>query len=269
MNILERFSTANTSYLMNRKIEYLVIHYTAGTTSKAGTAVDIAGWFARPEAKASADFVVDDSVIVQLNGDIKNRYCWAVGGSRYGNKGGSLYGEAKNNNCISIEICSSNTTRKVTSPNDSNWYFTNAVLKKAKELALYLMKTYNIDINHVIRHYDVNGKPCPGIIGWNLDSGSDKDWQAFKQSLADALTPEGEWQKLEGIWYWKHSDGTLARKGWEKIHNHWYLFNAEGQMLTGIQRWNDEIYYLMESGDLEGACCKTTEYGALVPWDID
>jgi flagellum-specific peptidoglycan hydrolase FlgJ len=35
----------------------------------------------------------------------------------------------------------------------------------------------------VIRHYDVNGKPCPGVIGWNADSGSESQWDAFHESI--------------------------------------------------------------------------------------
>lgn len=29
------------------------------------------------------------------------------------------------------------------------------------------MKEYNIPIGRVVRHYDISGKVCPGIIGWN------------------------------------------------------------------------------------------------------
>ena len=32
------------------------------------------------------------------------------------------------------------------------------------------MKRYNIPINNVIRHYDVSGKLCPGIVGWNNET---------------------------------------------------------------------------------------------------
>lgn len=54
------------------------------------------------------------------------------------------------------------------------------------ELVKYLMAEYGIDAAHVIRHYDVNGKPCPGIIGWNEDTGSAAKWAAFKARLGAA-----------------------------------------------------------------------------------
>lgn len=183
IKITKKTSTTNTTSSPGRKIAYIVEHYTAGVTSKAGSAENTAGWFANPAAQASADFIVDDANIVQFNPDPRNRYCWAVGGASYGNKGGSLYGVARNANSISIEICSTNKTGKVTNANDANWYFTDAVLDKAEALTKHLMKEYGIDAAHVIRHYDVNGKPCPGIIGWSADSGDDSKWKAFHKRL--------------------------------------------------------------------------------------
>ena len=184
INIIKRTSTTNTTVYAGRAIKYIVIHYTAGVTSKVGTARNTASWFAQTRAAASADFIVDDYEIVQFNPDLRNRYCWAVGGSHYGTKGGSLYGIARNNNTISIEVCSSNKTGKVTQANDGNWYFTDAVVDRAVELTMHLMKEFGIDADHVIRHYDVNGKPCPGIYGWNTDTGSNAKWLEFKKRIS-------------------------------------------------------------------------------------
>lgn len=52
--------------------------------------------------KASADFIVDDKDVVQVNPDLERYYCWAVGDGK-GKKG------ITNSNSISIEMCS---TRK-------------------------------------------------------------------------------------------------------------------------------------------------------------
>lgn len=187
MNITQKTSTHNTTASKGRKISFIVIHYTAGATSKSGAALNTAQYFATSDREASADFIVDDAYIVQYNPDPKNRYCWAVGGAKYGNKGGRLYGVAKNTNCVSIEICSTNSTGKMQSANSRTYSFTDAALKNALELTKYLMAEYGIDADHVIRHYDVNGKPCPGIIGWNAESGSESKWNAFKAQL----TPQG------------------------------------------------------------------------------
>lgn len=177
------FNTANTTAYKNRPIKYIVIHYTAGFSSVTGAASNIAFWYMNPGTKVSSDFVVDDTTVVQYNGDIKNRYTWHCGGSKYYTRGGSLYGIANNSNTISIEVCSTNTSGIMAYANSSVWKYSDAVVNNTLELTKYLMDKYNIDANHVIRHYDVTGKPCPGIIGWNIDSGSDQKWKDFKKNL--------------------------------------------------------------------------------------
>ena len=179
MNIIECTNTANTTELKNRKIKYIVIHYTAGITSRPGTAKSNARYFAKETTKASADFIIDDENIVQYNPDIKNRYCWHCGGSKYKTKGGSLYKVCTSANSIGIEMCSTNSAKKVTNPNDVNWYFTDSVIDNCVELTKKLMKEYDIKPDHVIRHYDINGKLCPGIIGWNEDTNDISKWQDF------------------------------------------------------------------------------------------
>lgn len=47
------------------------------------------------------------------------------------------------------------------------------------------MKQYKVDIDHIIRHYDVTGKSCPGIVGWNDNTGSSAKWLQFKKSIAE------------------------------------------------------------------------------------
>ena len=184
INITKQTSYSNTSAYSNRPLDYIVIHYTAGTTSRTGVAYNTAVMFSNPSIYASADFIVDDTTAVQFNPDIKNRYCWHCGDSKNYNKGGSYYGACQNYNSIGIEVCSSNKTGQMTAANDNNYYFTEAVINKAVELTKYLMQTYGIDADHVIRHYDVTGKLCPGIIGWNADSKDESKWKAFKARLS-------------------------------------------------------------------------------------
>ena len=180
----------------NRQIKYICIHYTAGASSAGGRAIGEYNVFCKREA--SADFAVDDTSIVQFNPDIQNKYCWSVGDKKNPySTGGKLNGKCFNNNSISIEICSN--LKKGTSAsaaNHSGWYFTEAALDNAKKLTKILMKKYNIPLERVVRHYDVTGKLCPGIIGWNdediYDSVSGKrtakknnssEWIKFKESL--------------------------------------------------------------------------------------
>ncbi|MBQ2348232.1 MAG: hypothetical protein II388_07700 [Clostridia bacterium] len=52
------------------------------------------------------------------------------------------------------------------------------------------MEQYGIPAERVIRHYDVSGKLCPGIIGWNEDSGNVTEWKHFKERISGGTTPK-------------------------------------------------------------------------------
>ncbi len=192
IDIVEYGSTVNTSEKKNRDIKYLVMHYTAGFSSKAGAAKNVAAYFKGGSAGGSADFIVDDETIIQYNTDIENRYCWAVGGSKYASmttiEGGKYYGKCTNTNCISIEICSNKVDTSSQSAYDDDWYFTSAAVKKAAELAKYLMEKYGIGIDNVIMHHHVTGKVCPNP--WALNGNRLKYWEEFKERLEGEETDE-------------------------------------------------------------------------------
>lgn len=98
---------------------------------------------------------------MQVNPDLKNYYCWAVG------DGKGKYG-ITNENSISIEMCS--TLAKGTTANYGNhigWSISDKVLENTIKLSKILMKKYNIPLDRVVRHYDASRKYCPGLVGWN------------------------------------------------------------------------------------------------------
>lgn len=180
----------------NRTIKYLAIHYTAGASSAPGRAKGMkAGW--EKSKRASADFGVDDGTMVQFNPDPRNYKCWSVGDKKNPYSGGGrLYGIATNANTISIEICSN--LKKGYDHNVVNhggWYFTEAALDNAVRLAKILMRKFNIPIERVIRHYDVSGKICPSVLGWNdaaiytkdgkrtAEKSNSSEWEKFKNRL--------------------------------------------------------------------------------------
>lgn len=80
--------------------------------------------------------------------------------------------------------------------------------------------------------------------------------------------PGSRWIKDGKDWYYQDANG-LNTHGWKVINHHWYSFDEKGKMRTGIFHEGDAIYYLMESGDLEGACCKTDNKGSLEPWYVE
>lgn len=183
MEIVKHTSTVHTGYLKNRAIRYIVLHYTAGTSSRKGVARNIASMFANPNNRAaSADFIVDDAEIVQYNGNIEDRYTYAVGGSLYSVKytplSGTFYGKCRNNNSISIEMCSSKTDKKSLSAMDTDWSLSASVVDKAVELTKYLMKKYHVPADRVIMHHHVTGKLCPQP--WCLNTKRLAGWEQFK-----------------------------------------------------------------------------------------
>lgn len=185
INIIQKISSHNTTLSPNRTIEWIVVHYTAGTTSTRGAAQNTASYFNTTPNQASADFIVDDETIVQYNPDPTKYYCWAVGGNRYSNKitslSGQYYGQCRNNNSISIELCSNKTNKSSLSVNDDDWYITENTQKMAQQLIRYLMQLYKIDKSHIIMHHQVTGKLCPQP--WCKNEQSLTQWHTFLNGI--------------------------------------------------------------------------------------
>ena len=177
--------TENTTVLRNRKIEWIVIHYTAGSTSKQGSANALADWFRSGKASASSDYIVDDCEVVLYNPDIANRYSWGVGGSKYNKmstfEGGKYYGKCTNKNCINIEVCSNKKNTGSLAAEDRDWFFTGSELDLTAGLVKMLMQKYGIDSDHVIMHHHVTGKLCPAM--WCHDEAELEGWKQFKERI--------------------------------------------------------------------------------------
>lgn len=180
------------SKLANRTIKYIAIHYTAGGSSNPGRAINMKNSWESTK-RASADFGVDDRDMVQFNPDPKNYYCWSVGDKKASKVN---VPDGRNSNTISIEICSSlKKGTSVEKANHEGWYYTDAALENAVKLTKILMKKFNIPVERVVRHYDISGKLCPGIIGWNdgiiydvngkvtNKRNNSEKWKAFKNRL--------------------------------------------------------------------------------------
>lgn len=81
------------------------------------------------------------------------------------------------------------------------------------------------------------------------------------------------WVKSGSDWFYQDGDGRNSY-GWKTIqesngkHVHWYFFHENGKMAKGVLHEGGRIYYLMENGDLEGACCRTDSSGAHYIWNV-
>lgn len=149
-------------------IKYLVYHYTG---NDGDTDENNGKHFHNHIVKASAHYFVDDDSVTQSVPD--NYIAYSVGGRCQSNHH-PLYKICTNSNSISIEMCDCYKNGVVE--------ITDKTLENAIELGKVLMKKYNISIDRVIRHYDVNGKACPNCNGL-LD---DANWNAFKSRLTGA-----------------------------------------------------------------------------------
>ena len=149
-------------------IKWIVIHYTSndGDTDEAN-----ANYFKTGGRGASAHYFVDDNSVTRSVND--NVIAWSVGGTKYSDcgrtGGGKYYHIATNANSISVEMCDCNRNGKAD--------VTAKTLKNTYELVAMLMHKYGIDINHVIRHFDVTGKYCPE---YYMNSSK---WKTFKEQL--------------------------------------------------------------------------------------
>lgn len=166
LNIDRMISPYNNSSRGGESIKYIVLHYTG---NKGDNARNNALYFSRGSRGASAHYFVSDALIYQVVED--DRAAWSVGDG-YGRYG------ITNANSINVEMCCwiDGTVSETTEAN-------------TVELVKYLMKKHNIDINHVVRHYDASRKYCPN---W-----SNTRWNNFKDKLVDKVI-NNENKKEEG-----------------------------------------------------------------------
>lgn len=146
-------------------VKAIVIHYTAGTKD---TAENQGNYFKNGNTRsAGAHFFVDREGVVVLSVPM-NRIAWSVGGTKYKNGGGKYYGTYNNQNTVSIELCAIADK----DPSDKQ-------VQSVKELITYIQKNCK-NAKAVIRHYDVNGKPCPATMV------SEDAWNKFLKRIAKA-----------------------------------------------------------------------------------
>ena len=135
-------------------IQYIVIHYTANTGTKA-SAKGNANYFKNIDRKASAHYIVDTKeVVYQCVPDDYAAY--AVGGNKYNDchitGGGTLYGKATNSNSINIEM--------VSCSNEFGFYIPDETINRTIKLVKDLLNKYP-NIHTVCRHFSITGKHCP------------------------------------------------------------------------------------------------------------
>lgn len=209
------------------KITRIAIHATLGD---GDTDEGNGSYFSKPVTpRASAHYFVDDDSITRSVPD--DHVAYSVGGAKYDNDGGSLYGIANNTNTLSIELCDDVKNGVV--------YPSAGIIENAVAFAKSKMVEHGIDKAHVIRHYDVNGKPCP--IYWVDDTKWEKE---FRSKLTG-------WALHNDKWYWLDDDGNVVKNTWIQYNGKWYRLGANGIMFTNtwIQSESGVWSYVGADGD--------------------
>lgn len=152
-----------------KEVKYIVIHYTG---NRGDTARGNASYFHSVNTrKAGAHLFVDQRGRIYKSVKL-SRIAWAVGGKKYQNckttGGGKYYGICTNKNSVSIEMC--DMYKNVASPQ---------MIRGLKDAVKYVRK-YCPNARIIIRHFDVNGKNCPGTMAIK----ESKEWRRLLSQIS-------------------------------------------------------------------------------------
>ena len=210
------------------RVKFLVIHYVGAL----GGALDNCKYYAGGNRNASAHYFVGFSGEVWQSVEDQN-VAWHCGASSY------IHPDCRNANSIGIEMCVRNKGSQADTSKD--WYFEDATVAAAIELAKYLMKKYGITADRVIRHYDVTGKICPNPYVYNTTTHT---WNEFKKALAGGTTPvaptEKKYYRVRTSW-----DNAKSQIGaYENLQN---AINACKEGFT-VYDWNGKAVHTNGNG---------------------
>lgn len=136
------------------EINGIVLHYVGNPGT---TALQNRNWYAESNSDVSSHFVVG------LNGEVIQ--CVPLDEK-------SSASNHRNRDTISIEICHPDDTGK----------FSDTTYDSVIELVAWLVKACDLEVEDVIRHYEVTGKVCPKYYVENDDA-----WQQLRTDVAERL----------------------------------------------------------------------------------
>lgn len=154
------------------RIKYIVIHYVGAT----GSAQANCKYYASKKVGASAHYYVDFDGSIWQSVEDRN-IAWHCG-----TKGKYYHPECRNSNSIGIELCVRVKNKGSQAADSHDWYFEDATVQEAVKLTKELMQKYGIDVDHVVRHYDITHKICPNPFVYNH---TNHTWSDFKANLND------------------------------------------------------------------------------------
>lgn len=247
--------------------DFQVVHYTANSGTKA-TARGNANYFANCDRVASANFTIDEHEIYECVP--LNHIPYAVGGNLYpATKYGAFYGRCTNANSISYEMVSHT---------DSNgrYFIPQETIENTLELVKEHQKMFNIPNDHVIRHADVNGKPCPWC--WtNLNGYNENAWINFKERL-EGVEPDKapvnqdilyrvQVGAFNSYYYAENYKAEISESGFEKYSPFTARVNGLWKVQVGAFRNKDYAYDFRDTvreAGFDGAFITSSEKSAVI-----
>ena len=213
------------------KIKWIVVHYTANDGDRDESN---ANYFHNNKVGASAHaFADDDSVTTSVPDEY---VAYSVGGSRYSDYkktgGAKFYGKVTNANSLSIEMCDTVKNGTIQA--------TEATMNNAVIIIREWMDKYGIDIDHVVRHFDVNGKHCPAYLM------SEAAWADFKRRIMGTTTaPIGfDWSPVFDATYYANRYPDLRAAGLTtsaQLLNH-FINNGMKEKRQANDVFNVDVY---------------------------
>lgn len=140
------------------KVKHVAIHYTANPGS---TAMDNRNYF--ENLKDSHETKVSSHFVIGLDGEIVQ--CIPTAEISYATN-------ERNVDTISIECCHPDETGQ----------FNDATYQSVVELTAWLCSRFGLNVDDVIRHYDVTGKECPRYYVQNPEA-----WEQMKADIGAAM----------------------------------------------------------------------------------
>lgn len=170
------------------QVDWIVVHY---TSNHGDTAKNNADYFAREKlsSPASAHFFVDESEV--WNSVPIYRIAYHCGAKTY------KHPACRNTNSIGVEVCML----------DKHAVIRKDAIRHAAELVRELMTKYDIDADHVVRHYDVTGKDCPAPMVQNPAL-----WEQFLDMIAERDEEMKTYQYVKDMPGWAQAAVTKAIK---------------------------------------------------------
>lgn len=118
------------------------------------------------------------------------------------------------------------------------------------------------------RELTASAAPSEDVVASASDQAvaADAEPEPAQESSAEDPTPEPAAEEEPVVWNagwigpnargeWRYglADDTLATNQWLQVNGNWYWFDENGVMATGFTEIEGVLYYLLESGGIEGA----------------